>query len=303
MEGNSEIITTINFSKEFLKNNEIKTLLIGHGIDTFKCGPNKKGIWVLKIYCRYLKYIMIVKHKLKENKTVNYCFQIPKQYLHYNSIKVPFESYLFSKCEIDRLLPSSNQMDKSLYLNDEIINNMLALLKLKIGCDFVQIYHTYFSVDKIELRDISDSSFIYLPVNIINSHWFLVVLIIHSDESVSILRVDSQEIEPKFIGELKKRLDLINVNVKEITSFIISQPNQNECGILTILFSSFLCDLFEKDDFLQQTNFFNYLSEQLNKIGIENEEISLIQANRLRMRILNILENKEYNNHWYDLKK
>ncbi|KAM9994651.1 hypothetical protein ACTFIZ_007777 [Dictyostelium cf. discoideum] len=105
---------------------------------------------------------------------------------------------------------------------------MLALLKLSIRCDDVQIYHTYFSVDNINSSDIAENSFIYFPVNIPNVHWYLVVLIIHSDSTVSILRLDTQQIEPMFIKVLENRLKEINIIVKDETEYIISQPNQNE---------------------------------------------------------------------------
>ncbi|KAM9975950.1 hypothetical protein ACTFIR_009791 [Dictyostelium discoideum] len=132
---------------------------------------------------------MIIKHKLKENKTVYYSFNIPKQYYHFalfskNSIKIPFESYFFSNSERNRLKQTFDETDNSKHLNDEIINNMLALLKFSIKSDDVQIYNTYFSVDKINLSDIEDSSFIYFPDNVPNVHWFLVVLIIHNDSTV-----------------------------------------------------------------------------------------------------------------------
>ncbi|KAN0033436.1 hypothetical protein ACTA71_002863 [Dictyostelium dimigraforme] len=215
-----------------------------------------------------------------------------------NSVKLPFDCYNFNENEIKRLAPSKEYYDQNLHINDEIINNMLALLKLNIGKCYVQVYHSHFQLLKINRNNILNNSLICLPVHVTN-HWFLVFLLKEMDNSVSILTFDTGNNNLDFKNKLVNRLESIQIRTSGEKNYKLNQNNGNECGIVTIALCCFFCENFQNNI----STFQEILEDWQSFIGIIDNSISLPQANYWRQQINLMLGTKIYRNNWFKINK
>ncbi|KAN0039296.1 hypothetical protein ACTA71_001490 [Dictyostelium dimigraforme] len=92
------------------------------------------------------------------------------------------------------------------------------------------------------------------------------------NNSFSLLTFSTTDVDLKFQGELKEKLDSIQIEILQVSNHKLQQTNANEYDNWEI------------------------------KLGIENNQVSLKQSNYWRKQIITILESKIYVSNWYSFK-